>query len=285
MRTRDGSSLSALAHDNTKAALGRAPSYGDVGSVEYQTRLKADPAWTESEKLNTFCRRIGIWSRFIRAEERDQLRIERDFWCTTALGNRQLYFHPPDVPVRVWAVSIQPAGVIWADAEVVRVTERNVIVRYAGEPARLDRRSLWYWWAFWRGVRFVSSRTGRIAAELDELWQERYGYASGGVPPAMQMPLAEAIGLLGVPVNYTEEDVIAAFRREVKKAHPDLGGTAEMFIKLVEARDRLLKALGTSAPAPKMPAYYPSGMQIRYGTARHSSGSARLGHTRRLAHG
>jgi hypothetical protein len=71
--------------------------------------------------------------------------------------------------VRVWAVSIQPAGVIWADAEVTRITARNVMVRYAGEIARLDRETLWSWWAFWRGVRFVSSRTGRIAAALDEL--------------------------------------------------------------------------------------------------------------------
>jgi hypothetical protein len=76
---------------------------------------------------------------------------------------------------------------------------------------------------------------------------------------------------------------IAAFRREVKKAHPDLGGTAEMLRKLVEARDRLLASIGTSAPAPKMPAYYPSGTTIRYRSGR--SSQQRLGQTRRLAHG
>jgi hypothetical protein len=48
-------------------------------------------------------------------------------------------------------------------------------------------------------------------------------------------------------------DVLAAFRREVKKAHPDAGGTADLFRRLVEARDRLLATLGTSAPAPKAP--------------------------------
>lgn len=99
----------------------------------------------------------------------------------------------------------------------------------------------------------------------------------------MQMPLADAIALLGVPINYTKEDVIAAFRREVKRAHPDLGGTAEMFRKLVEARDRLLAALGTSAPPPKMPAYYASGTTIRYRSGRGSQ--RRLGQTRRLAYG
>jgi hypothetical protein len=58
-------------------------------------------------------------------------------------GGRQipdcrLWFHPTDYPVRVWAISVQPAGVTWADAEVVKITVRNVMVRYAGglTPAR-----------------------------------------------------------------------------------------------------------------------------------------------------
>jgi hypothetical protein len=76
-------------------------------------------------------------------------------------------------------VSIQPAGVIWAEAEIKRITARNVIVRYADEMARLDREKLWKWWAFWRGVRFVSSRTGRIAQELDAAWQRHHGRAAG----------------------------------------------------------------------------------------------------------
>src|SRR6185436_18704571 len=57
----------------------------------------------------------------------------------------------------------------------------------------------------------------------------------------------------------TKEDVIAAFRAAAKKVHPDVGGTDEQFCELLAARDRLLAALGTSAPAPKMPTYAPSG--------------------------
>ena len=64
------------------------------------------------------------------------------------------------------------------------------------------------------------------------------------------------------PADYTEDDVHAAYRREAKRAHPDAGGTAELFRKIVEARDRLLAALGTSAPAPKPPTYAPSGAHI-----------------------
>jgi hypothetical protein len=56
-----------------------------------------------------------------------------------------------------------------------------------------------------------------------------------------------------VPTDYTKSDVLTAFRREAKKAHSDTAGTAEMFRALVQARDRLLTALGTSALPPKAP--------------------------------
>ena len=52
---------------------------------------------------------------------------------------RQVVFHHYCTPLEVWAVRVQPAGVAWAPAEIVRITERNVMVRYAGEIARLDR--------------------------------------------------------------------------------------------------------------------------------------------------
>jgi hypothetical protein len=227
------------------------------------TRMRQSTDEAESAKLYDKCERVGIWTRFIRIEgKRGSFRGETDHWCATSVRGR-LYFHPPDVPARIWAVSLGPGGITWSEAEVAEVTKRNVMVRYGGEVARLDRRTLWYWWAFWRGVMFVSSRTGRIAAEIDQLWHRRYG-ASGNVPPNMQMPLADAIALLGVKTDYTKADVLSAFRRTAKEAHPDAGGTAEMFRKLVEARDRLLAALGTSAPPPKPPSYAPKGVKIVY---------------------
>jgi len=42
----------------------------------------------------------------------------------------------------------------------------------------------------------------------------------------MRMPLDEALRLLELKPDYTRDNVISAFRRAVKKAHPDLGGTA-----------------------------------------------------------
>lgn len=84
------------------------------------------------------------------------------------------------------------------------------------------------------------------------------------MPPTLQMPLAEAMALLGVLADFTKADVLAAFRRKAKETHPDAGGTAEMFRALVEARDRLLAAIGTSAPPPKAPEYAPKGATIVY---------------------
>jgi hypothetical protein len=256
------------AHTATAAALGE-------GDNAYQTRLSADPASIAAEPLDAFCKRIGVWPRFLRVEgNRGTYRVEHDFWCTSTVKGR-LYFHPPDVPVRVWAVTVQPAGVIWVEAEVTRITERNVMVRYRGENARLDRGKLWRWWAWWRGVMFVSSRTGRIASELDAQWFKRYG--ASGIPLQMQMPLAEAMALLGVSVDYSREDVITAFRKKAKQAHPDLGGTADMFRVLVQARDRLLTALGTKAATPTMPDYAPKGVKMVYrvgGSRRNRLGSS-----------
>lgn len=270
-RTRDlyerGRKLIDRAHARTKVACGQ-----DDNSDAYEARLKADADFIAGGKLVDQARRIGLFHRHLRADRPGWLKVETDFWCAETV-KRRLYFRPPDVPVRVWAVSINRDGIVWAEADILKVTERNVVVRYAGQNARLDRERLWYWWAFWRAVRFVSSRTGRIASKLDEAWHRRYS-ASGATPPSMQMPLPQAMALLGVPANYSREDVIAGFRRAAKKSHPDAGGTAELFQKLVEARDRLLGALGTSAAPPKPPTYAPKGADITY---RSGSSRARLG--------
>jgi hypothetical protein len=135
------------AHRDAKAALGReTKGYSDP---EYDSILKANQSFRRAGKLYSWEAQFGRWTRFIKVD-RDSWRLEsEEFWRATAKDGR-LYFHRPDVPLSVWAVSIQPAGVIWAEAEVGRITERNVTVRYAGEVARLDRESLWKGWAVWR---------------------------------------------------------------------------------------------------------------------------------------
>ncbi len=78
-----------------------------------------------------------------------------------------------------------------------------------------------------------------------------------------------------MPADYTKSDVLTAFRREAKKAHPDTAGTAEMFRALVQARDRLLTALGTSALPPKAPTYAPKDAKLVYRSVRSSSSRLR----------
>jgi hypothetical protein len=253
------SALWDQARTNAEAALGR-PRRDDVFyDREFYDLFDKDPAWIKACELSRAADRVGWWE------------------TTTRKGH--IYFHATDVPVQVWAVTIDRSGVHWFDAELTKVTERNVVAQYAGEKARLDRSRLFLGWAWWRGVRFVSSNTGRIAAKLEEAWWERYG-STGAPPPSLRMPLAEAMALLGVRENYTKDDVLAAFRRKVKKAHPDLGGTPEMFRKLVEARDRLLAAIGARAKPPKPPAYAPSGMTVVYRSG--GSRATRLSMTSRL---
>jgi hypothetical protein len=275
--------LVAKAHANVKAALGRetrlAGTQSEGDDDEYQRHLDGDPALIAGMKLYDDARRIGTWGRHMRSERRGWIRMEVDFWCATTIKKR-LWFHPPDVPVQVWAVTIDRRGVHWFETEITRITRGNVMVRYRGATARLNRRGLWYWWAFWRRVQFVSSCTGRIAAALDEVWSERFA-AAGAPPPAMQMPLETARLLLGLGADYTRDDVITAFRRKAKEAHPDVGGTAEMFRTLVEARDRLLTALGTSAPPPPPPNYAPKGVHVVYRVQRSAQGRLGSG-TRRL---
>jgi hypothetical protein len=163
----------------------------DAAKAPWDAAFKASKSYQRGEKLWSYAEQFGTWTRYIRVDE-DNSRAEYEFWRATAGKKGILYFHPPDVPIRIWAVKIDPNGVHWFDAEVLKVTASNVMARYAGEIARLDRDKLWRWWAWWRGVMFVSSRTGRIAAELEEAWHERYGRATGGVPRAMRIPLDEA---------------------------------------------------------------------------------------------
>jgi hypothetical protein len=209
--------------------------------------------------------------------------IEDGGWRSTETKDRRLWFHPADYPVRVWAVAICPEGVAWADTDIIGVDNTYVRVRYLGEPARLDRSKLAQGWTIYRNVFFTAGRSGYAARSFDEMWRQRYWHPGTALPPIMAMPLQDAIKLLGVPVDFTREDIIKAFRRKAMQCHPDHGGTAEQFRELVKARDRLLAALGTKAAAPNMPEFAPKGAKLRYGTWNPNRGSARIGQTRRLA--
>ena len=85
---------------------------------------------------------------------------------------------------------------------------------------------------------------------------------------------------LGLPEDHDRADILRAFRKAAFKAHPDAGGSAELFRRVVEARDRLLAALGMKAREVKMPEFAPKGVRMVYRSGRrqgqHLTGSSAL---------
>lgn len=69
------------------------------------------------------------------------------------------------------------------------------------------------------------------------------GTPSAAAPPpprSSQMSLEEARSILGVGADATPKDIKTAYRRLIRMAHPDQGGTTGLAAQLNAARDRLL---------------------------------------------
>ena len=127
--------LRAEAGRRVRTALGRETHTSSDKYAEYYKLLKADPQWQEADRLWKMVSRIGVKSRWRREGRDTYVWVDTDYWRASALGKGRgagLWFHAPDVPVQVWAVRIDRSGVHWFDAELVRITTRNVMVRYAG---------------------------------------------------------------------------------------------------------------------------------------------------------
>ena len=60
-------------------------------------------------------------------------------------------------------------------------------------------------------------------------------------PTSQGMSAAEARSVLGVTPDATDEDIEAAYRRLMRMAHPDKGGTSGLAAQLNAARERLRK--------------------------------------------
>jgi hypothetical protein len=64
--------------------------------------------------------------------------------------------------------------------------------------------------------------------------------AAAAPPQSREMSLEEARSILGVGAEATPKDIKAAYRRLIRMAHPDKGGTTGLATQLNAARDRLL---------------------------------------------
>jgi DnaJ domain len=67
------------------------------------------------------------------------------------------------------------------------------------------------------------------------------GPNAGNGSVATRMSREDALDVLGLDANPTDEDIRAAYRTLMKKVHPDAGGTDGLSRRLTEARDLLLK--------------------------------------------
>lgn len=59
-------------------------------------------------------------------------------------------------------------------------------------------------------------------------------------PASSRISRDEARRLLGVEAGCSEDDIRKAYRRLIKRVHPDSGGSAALMAQVTEARDRLL---------------------------------------------
>ncbi len=69
---------------------------------------------------------------------------------------------------------------------------------------------------------------------------ESSAYGEETSPLLRQLSREEAYRLLGLEAGCSEADIRSAYRRLIKRVHPDSGGSAALTAQVTEARDRLL---------------------------------------------
>ncbi len=63
-----------------------------------------------------------------------------------------------------------------------------------------------------------------------------------------EMKLDQARAILGVPPGATRAEIEAAYRRLIRRAHPDQGGASDLAAQLNAARDLLVDRFSTRSP-------------------------------------
>ena len=94
------------------------------------------------------------------------------------------------------------------------------------------------------GAVLLAARGSWLAASAlagAALWLTVSSRQRTATPRSEAMTAAEARSLLGVAADATRQDVQAAWKRLMARAHPDQGGTDGLASRLNAARDRLLK--------------------------------------------
>ncbi len=90
-----------------------------------------------------------------------------------------------------------------------------------------------------RGAWIVS--LGFVALSTYLAQRTRAGIAAGAAGRGPAMSRREACAILGVSEGATRPEIQAAYRRLIRMAHPDQGGSAGLAAQINAARDCLLK--------------------------------------------
>ncbi len=90
-----------------------------------------------------------------------------------------------------------------------------------------------------RGAWIVS--LGFVALSTYLAQRTRAGIARASMPPGPAMSRREARAILGVSEGAGRPEIQAAYRRLIRLAHPDQGGSAGLAAQINAARDCLLK--------------------------------------------
>lgn len=69
--------------------------------------------------------------------------------------------------------------------------------------------------------------------------------AKGALQPSGTLTPDEAAKLLGVERDASAETILEAHKRLISKVHPDAGGSADLAARVNQARDTLLKRIGS----------------------------------------
>lgn len=89
------------------------------------------------------------------------------------------------------------------------------------------------------GVPLVGVGLGLVGVAFGIRTKPGRGQGRGG--PASSMTRNEALEILGLQDGAAEEDIRAAYRAQMKRNHPDTGGSPALARRIQEARDLLLR--------------------------------------------